>query len=143
MGPLFQRHIPRFTPRGHRGFTMKRFGVAAALCVALLNLPTHAFAQSSFATVTGTIADSTGALIPGVTVTATNNATGIASTTLSNESGTYNLPGLLPGIYKVKAELSGFQIETYTNVQLGNNAQVRLNFTLKVASVTQSVEVTI
>src|SRR5678815_5153151 len=104
---------------------------------------TPGFAQSTSAAVSGTIDDGTGALIPGVTVTATNNATGVVTTVLSNEAGAYNFGSLLPGTYSVSARLPGFQTATFTNVQLGNRDQVRLNFTLKVASVATSVEVSV
>lgn len=102
-----------------------------------------AFSQGTNATVTGTIADSTGALIPGVSVTAANTATGVVNTVITNETGSYNFPTLLPGTYKLSAELSGFQTQSYTNVRLGNADQVRLNFTLQVGGVNQSVEVTV
>src|ERR1700704_4707697 len=111
--------------------------------VLCLFLCAAAFGQSSFATLSGTIADGTGALIPGVSITATNNATGVVSTVISNDTGSYSVASLLPGTYKVTAELPGFQTQTYTNVELGNAAQLRLNFTLTVASQSQSVEVTI
>jgi len=52
----------------------------------------------------------------------------VVTTAVSNEVGVYNLPSLLPGVYKVTAELPGFQTQTYTDVQLGNALQVRLNF---------------
>ena len=121
---------------------MKRILAASAMALCLM---THspAFGQSSFATVSGTISDATGALIPGVSVTATNTATNVVSMAVSNEAGAYNVPALLPGTYKVSAELPGFQTQTYTAVELGNAAQIRLNFTLTVANVAQSVEVTI
>src|SRR5438093_144548 len=121
---------------------MRRAFVVIGLTIALA-MSAEAFGQSTFATVSGTIDDGTGALTPGVTVTATNNATGIVTTALSNEAGTYNFPSLQPGAYTVSAQLSGFQVSTYTNVQLGNRDQVRLNFTLKVASVNTSVEVSV
>src|SRR5205809_468037 len=98
-------------------------------------LPASAFAQSSFATVSGTVSDGTGALIPGVSVSATNTETNVTTTSVSNDSGTYNIPALLPGIYKVTAELPGFQTNTFTGVRLGNAEQVRLNFSLTVAGV--------
>jgi len=113
------------------------------LAVLLLWVGTQTFGQSTYATVSGTIEDSTHALLPGVTVTATNNATGVVTTVISNESGAYNLTGLLPGTYTLKSELPGFRTTTFTNVQLGNAAQVRLNFSLTVASVATAVEVTV
>jgi hypothetical protein len=117
------------------------FVFAALLSVTLSAAPS--FAQSTYATVSGTVEDSSHALLPGVTVTATNNATGVVTMAVSNESGAYNLPSLLPGTYTVKAELPGFQTTRFTNVELGNAAQVRLNFALQVATQTQSVEVTV
>lgn len=111
--------------------------------LACLALCTQAFAQSTFATVSGTVADPSGAVLPGVSLTATNTATGVATTVVSNEAGAYNLTGLLPGVYTVSAELPGFQKATYTDVTLGNAAQVRFNFTMQVATAAQSVEVTV
>src|SRR2546428_443837 len=120
---------------------MKRFVVAVAvLCLAL---STNAFSQSSSASLSGTVSDAAKAFIPGVNITATNTGTGVVSTALSNETGTYNIPSLLPGVYKVSAELPGFQTQTFTDVRLGNAAQVRLNFTLQVASLNTTVEVTV
>ena len=121
---------------------MKSLILGAALLLVVSSV-TPGFAQSTSAAVSGTIDDGTGALIPGVTVTATNNATGVVTTVLSNEAGAYNFASLLPGTYSVSARLPGFQTATFTNVQLGNRDQVRLNFTLKVASVATSVEVSV
>src|SRR5438132_628177 len=116
--------------------------LVAVLCLHLV-LSVPVFAQTSNATLGGTVSDATGALIPGVSVTATNVATGIVTTVLTNEAGAYQFASLQTGTYKVVAELSGFQTQTYNNVTLGISQQVRLNFTLQVGSVAQSVEVTI
>ena len=102
----------------------------------------QAFGQISNATVSGTIEDPSRAVLPGVTVTATNTATGVSTTAVSNEAGTYNLPSLLPGPYKVSAQLPGFQMKTY-EVTMGNAQTVRLNFTLAVAGVGTAVEVSV
>src|SRR5688572_12153062 len=112
---------------------------AGLLC---LSVSTQVFGQSSNAALSGSVSDAAGALIPGVTVTATNTETGVVSTVVSNETGTYNIPSLLPGVYTVSAELPGFQIRTFTDVRLGNAGQLRLNFTLEVAALATSIEVT-
>src|SRR5438093_5341610 len=114
--------------------------VVAAALLTLTSM--QALGQSGNASLSGTVTDSAGALIPGVTITATNVATGVVSTAVSNETGTYNVPSLLPGAYTVSAELNGFQTKTFTDVRLGNAAQVRLNFSLQVAALNTSVEVT-
>ena len=87
------------------------------------------------------MSDSSGALIPGVEVAARNIATGIATSRITNEAGNYDFASLQPGTYTISANLSGFQIATYNNVQLSQGQQVRLNFTLQVGTVTQAVEV--
>ncbi len=101
------------------------------------------FSQINNATLTGTVSDATKAVLPGVAITSTNIATGVSLTNVTNEAGAYTIQSLLPGTYSVTAELPGFQKETYANVQLGNGITVRLNFTLNIASQTQSVEVII
>lgn len=121
---------------------MNRFIAALALLLSLA-LSMQAFSQSSNANLSGTITDATGGIMPGVTVTATNTATGVVNTAISNNAGVYNFPSLLPGAYKVAAEQRGFQTQTYTDVQLGNAAQVRLNFSLQVAGIAQAVEVSV
>jgi hypothetical protein len=78
-----------------------------------------------------------------VTVTATNTQTGITSTGVTNETGSYNFPSLQPGTYKVSAELPGFQTQIYNDVTLGVSQQVRLNFALPVGGQSQSVEVNV
>jgi hypothetical protein len=118
----------------------KRLACALVPC---LVLSLAAFSQSTNATVGGTVSDASGALIPGVTITATNLGTGIVTTVVSNEAGAYNFASLQTGTYKVTAELVGFQTQTYNNVQLGGSQQVRLNFALQVGGVAQNVEVTV
>src|SRR5262245_2904239 len=120
---------------------MKRKIMVGLLLV--IAISAGAFAQTTNATLGGTVSDASRALIPGVTVTATNTQTGIVSTGVTNESGSYNFPSLQPGTYKVSAELPGFQTQIYNDVTLGVSQQVRLNFTLPVSSQAQSVEVNV
>src|SRR5262245_12180538 len=111
--------------------------------VFILVLSTSGFGQSTSASVSGTVQEATRPLNPGVTITATAENTGVVTSVLSNESGAYNIPSLLPGTYNVTAELTGFQKRTYTKVALGNAERVRLNFTLTVGTIDTAVEVTV
>ena len=123
---------------------MRRDLFASLLLMCLAPLaPAYAIAQTSNAALGGTVADPSGALIPGVSITAVNTQTGIVSTTVSNEAGAYQFPSLQTGNYTVKAELPGFQTRTYNEVLLGVSQQVRLNFTLQVSSVATAVEVSV
>src|SRR5215813_2925288 len=119
--------------------TKQVFAVTLLLCLSLINV----FAQTTNATLGGTVSDASRALIPGVMVTATNTQTGIVSNTITNETGAYNFPSLQSGQYKVTAELAGFQTAAYNDVTLGVSQQVRLNFTLQVGGQAQSVEVSV
>ena len=115
--------------------------LSALLCL-LVCVSISAYAQVN-ATVTGTVSDASAALIPGVTVTAQNTATGIMTTLVTNESGSYNFPSLQPGTYRLSASLPGFQTTTFNNVELGQAQQVRLNFTLQVGALTTGIEVAV
>src|SRR5262245_8043486 len=117
---------------------MKRSVLIAGVLFFLL-AGTNAFAQR----ISGIVADATGAVIPGVTVTATNTQTAVVTSVLSNETGAYAFASLQPGTYRVFAELPGFQSQTFQNVALGSSDQLRLDFKLTVSSVAQSVEVAV
>jgi hypothetical protein len=99
----------------------------------------NAFAQTTNATLGGTVTDASGALIPGVTITATNTQTGIVNTAVTNEAGAYQFASLQNGRYNVRAELPGFQSQARNDFDLGVSQQVRLNFVLQVGNVAQSV----
>jgi hypothetical protein len=119
---------------------MKRFLLTATLLILIGSSLALAQVNSSLS---GTVSDATGALIPGVEVTAKNVATGVTDTRLTNETGSFSFPSLQPGTYTLEASLTGFQKAAYNNVDLGQGQQVRLNFTLQVGAAAQNVEVTI
>jgi len=121
---------------------MKKSFVFATLLISFLFAAQSAFGQVN-ASLSGTVSDASGALIPGVEVTARNVNTGITETRLTNETGNFVFPSLQPGTYTLTSALGGFQTSTYNNVVLGEGQQVRLNFTLQVAASAQNVEVTI
>ena len=81
----------------------------AVLVSLVLSVPS--FAQT-LGTITGEVKDSTGAVIPGATVTVVNKATNATRTTQSNEVGLFDFPALPPGTYTVKTELDGFKTAT-------------------------------
>ncbi len=100
------------------------------------------FAQFSTGTILGTVRDNTGAVIPGVTVTARNTGTGLTRTTLSNEDGSYRFPQLPVGTYEVRSEQQGFTTEVRSGVTLAVGQEAVLDFALKVGAVAETVEVT-
>src|SRR6266508_2014094 len=103
--------------------TLRTWSGLGALAVmgAILSWPSHAYAQD--AVLTGTVADSTGGVLPGVTVTATNTATGNVFTAVTDGTGTYRM-GVRVGTYRLTSELSGFQTVVRDNVEVLLGRQV-------------------
>ncbi|HMY75528.1 MAG TPA: carboxypeptidase-like regulatory domain-containing protein, partial [Blastocatellia bacterium] len=101
-----------------------------------------AHAQITNAALSGTVADSTEAVIPGATVTVENLKTGVKTTTTTNSAGVYTFPSLQPGTYRLTAEKDGFKKMAYDPVTLELSARVTLNFALEVGTtVADSVQV--
>src|SRR5687767_11776384 len=91
----------------------------------LLSIASMLQAQSSTATVNGTVRDQTGAVIPGAAVKLVNSATNITSRTTSNEAGFYVFPSVNPGPYRISVEFSGMQAyEATLTVQVRQSAVV-------------------
>src|SRR5436189_5323488 len=93
------------------------------------------------AQISGTVQDSTGAVLPGVEVTATQTETGIARMTVTNETGSYVLPNLPIGPYKLEAALPGFRTFVQTGIVLQVNTSPVVNPVLEVGQVSEQVEV--
>lgn len=93
-------------------------------------------------TIVGTVTDPSGAVVPDVTITVTNQATSVARTTTTNADGNYALPGLPVSTYTVRAEKTGFTTATRTDLALNVGADVRVDISLAVGAVTQEVNVT-
>src|SRR5687768_16707630 len=87
------------------GGTIARVGLLTLLIVCAAGA---AAAQSELGTITGTIKDAQGAILPGVTATGVNVATNVATTAVSNEQGVYVLSSLVAGTYKVTFSLASF-----------------------------------
>src|SRR6266545_5660206 len=92
--------------------------VGLLLTLALvLGLHSAAFAQTGAASITGLLTDQSGAATAGATVIATNQATNVAYTAVSNEAGNYTITSVPVGTYVLKAELSGFKTATTSPIQ--------------------------
>ncbi|MGH9160057.1 MAG: TonB-dependent receptor [Vicinamibacteraceae bacterium] len=111
-----------------------------AVC-GLLALPCDAAAQRQLASVQGTVTDQSGAVLPGVTMTVTNQETGEVRATTSNEVGIYRILSLDPGRYDLVAELSGFSKAGRTGVVVSAGSTVGLNLTMETGALTETVDV--
>ena len=109
----------------------------------VVGMSASASGQAGFATASGTVEDATGAVIPGVSVTALDTATGVETEALTNSSGAYNFAALQPGTYTFSASLPGFQTSIVTDVRLGTAVQIRVDFDLEVAGVATAVEISV
>jgi hypothetical protein len=112
------------------------------LCAVLFVFASAGSASAQEASVTGTVTDTTKALLPGVTVTATNVDTGGQTIAVSDESGRYRLLNLPPGIYKLQAELAGFSTVLVSGVELRVGQNATVPFELKLASLNETITVT-
>ena len=111
------------------------------LLTAFCLLPT-AYGQSATATLSGTVEDQNGAVIPGATVTAVNTATALERRTTTNSSGGYTIPLLPPGTYVVRVEVQGFAPVRVDNVVLNVGDQKALTIPLKAGNITEMVKIT-
>ena len=91
--------------------------------------------------ITGRVSDATGASVPNATVTITNVATNAIRTAASTDAGYYTFPSVAPGFYDVKTEQAGFKTANSKNVEVQVQQTVRLDFTLQVGQVAESIDV--
>jgi Carboxypeptidase regulatory-like domain/TonB dependent receptor len=118
-----------------------QFCIAWLVASVILADVTLVLAQGALGTFNGRVLDPGDAVLPGVTVTATNTNTNVARTTVTNAEGLYSLPGLEPGIYTVRAELSGFANSTQTGVTLSVNQTITVDIRLGLAGVSENITV--
>jgi hypothetical protein len=122
---------------------MHRLWILAALTVGLLlTSPQRSLAQEFRATLTGQVADSTGAVVAKAKVTAVNNDTGSTYTNLTSSAGVYYIPYVVPGTYTVSVTADGFKTATQDKVLLLAGKYFGQNFKLEVGSFHETMEVT-
>ncbi len=114
----------------------------AALALAIGALAPPAWAQAVYGSIAGAVDDSSGAAVPGASVTIRNLDRQTEDTVTTNESGRYAKDRLLPGTYTVRAELSGFKPKVVSRVVVNVDTQTMVNFALEVGALTEEVTVT-
>src|SRR5260370_41529233 len=114
-------------------------GIFAVVMVGLLTC-TNIWAQAT-AQISGTARDQSGAVLPGVEIRATQTDTGITRDAVTNETGSYVLPNLPIGPYRLEAALPGFRTYAQTGIILQVNSNPSINVVLQVGQVTEQVEV--
>src|SRR4029077_15748957 len=125
------------SPSSRRVFTL--FSFALAVCILFTS---QLRAQVAGATLSGTINDPSGAVVPNAQVSAKNTATGVTRQVTADTAGFYSLPNLLPGNYEVTVTAPGFNTAVQSNVALAVGAQQQLNIGMKIGETTQRVQVT-
>ncbi|MEO8360543.1 MAG: carboxypeptidase regulatory-like domain-containing protein [Vicinamibacteria bacterium] len=114
-------------------------GLAVAFSVSLT--PTAAYAQIDAGSVVGTVSDGQGGVLPGASVTATQDGTGFSLTSTTNSQGQFNFPNLKIGKYTLTAEISGFKKSIRSGLQLHVQERIQVDFKLEVGAMTEEVTV--
>src|SRR5579871_5084891 len=112
-----------------------------AVVSVLLLMTTIGSGQTTNGSIYGSILDSSGAAVPKANVVATNVKTGVALSTVSNDSGVYIFPSLLPGDYTVGAEAAGFRKALTASIQLDVGARISVDVKLEVGTAAETVTV--
>src|SRR5689334_19759095 len=120
--------------------TPSRSLLAFLLCLSLF-APARARAQAVYGSISGTITDASGALVPGASVTITSVARQTSDTVTTNDQGFYTKERLVPGVYEVKVELQGFKSAVYPDIRVSVDSNTPLNVKLELGQVSEAVTV--
>lgn len=126
------------TPRGF-GVILRFIGIVT---IALLLEPIAAQAQTTYGKIVGNARDTSGGVIAGVKVTVTNEGTGESHNQLTDELGAYAFSTLIPGNYRIEADLGGFRPIRIERINLQVNQTARFDLVMEVGQVTETVNVT-
>src|SRR5262245_38322999 len=127
-----------------QGVSMKKVSrLLTALVLAVVSLSGTAFAQTAASgNIEGVVTDTTGAVLPGVTVVVKNTATNISREVVTDEAGRYRAAALQPGVYEVTATLGGFQTSNFGNLEVLVGQTLAVDVKMRAAGVTETVTVT-
>ena len=121
---------------------MMSFMRVVAAVFSLVAFSGTSWAQESRASIRGRVSDKTGGVLVEARVQALNLATNTTISSVTNQEGNFDIPYLLPGLYRVTVEMAGFKTSVRDSVELRVNDRLTLDFALEVGDVTQSVVVT-
>ena len=121
---------------------MNRYKTAILAAAVLIGLGRPAAGQDPRGTIIGRVVDASEAVIPGVEVRATNVATGVNAAGVANESGSYNIPFLLPGTYTIQAEMPGFKKYLREGIQVRVSETVELIIRMELGQINETVVAT-
>ena len=121
--------------------TSRQAAVAAFALLLAAGAVSRGLAQTTYGSIVGTARDASGAVVPQVTVTVTNQATSTNETAVTNELGAYAFTTLFPGKYRIHGELTGFRPLDITGIQLQVNQVARFDLIMQVGQVSEKVEV--
>src|SRR5262245_36643031 len=117
------------------GVSLRAFGRFVAAIVILIALGTClSIAQTSTATILGTVKDTSGALIPGVSITIKHTESGLTRTAVSGERGSYNVPLLPVGAYEITTTMPGFKQQVRSGINLVVGQEAVVDLTLEVGA---------
>lgn len=117
---------------------MQKSGLRAFLLTLLSGAAIWAQTQGE---ITGEVTDASSAVMAGVTITVTNQDTNVSRQAVTNAAGAYSFPSLLPGAYRIRAEMAGFQAMVRSGVQLQVQGVARIDFKMQLGQVTEVVNV--
>jgi len=122
--------------------SFERFATAIVVLIALPTCLVFAQTSTSTATILGVVKDTSGALIPGVSIAVKHTETGLTRTTVSSESDDYNVPLLPIGAYEIATAMPGFKQQVRSGINLVVGQQAVINLTLEVGAAAEQVTVT-
>jgi len=125
-----------------RGRVERLVCLSVCLFVLALVAPSEIAAQGATSAISGVVTDAEGGVIPGATVVITSNATSTKFETVTNATGTFNVPALSAGVYTVTVSLEGFKNAVVTDVRVQPGIPTTVNATLEVGTLAETVTVT-
>jgi hypothetical protein len=124
-----------------RAFPGNSFRLVLAVFATIVLLPAGVWAQETRATITGTVRDAQGAVVPGVTVTVVNVDTGLSTDSVTNQDGVFTIQRLQPGPVRLSAALTGFKTFVREGITLRTAETVTINVPLVVGTLEETVTV--